>query len=114
MTVSLQTVVELPSFVKAAAKLLSEEEIADLIIFLATNPQAGDIIKGAKGLRKLRWQRQGMGKRGGARVIYFFYNPYIPVFLFTVYAKADKVDLNMKEKQALVDYADHILKQHGK
>jgi hypothetical protein len=55
---------------------------------VARNPLAGDEMPGTGGLRKLRWSRAGMGKRGGARVIYYYYNETAPVYLFMAYAKA--------------------------
>lgn len=91
------TVAELPSFLSKAKELWSEEEKDGLIDFLACNPLAGDEIPGTGGLRKLRWSRKGAGKRGGARVIYYFYNESAPVFLITAYAKAKKENINPKE-----------------
>lgn len=64
----LQTVAELPTFIKQAAALFSEDERLELISFLAANPLAGDEIPGAGGVRKIRFGAKGKGKRGGARV----------------------------------------------
>lgn len=63
--------IETPTFQREAAKLWSDEERETFVDFIATNPEAGDVIPGADGARKLRRQRSGMGKRSGARVIYF-------------------------------------------
>ena len=60
--------------------MLSDEELALLIDYLAYNPAAGDLIPGAGGVRKLRWGLQGRGKRGGARVIYFYHDAEMPLF----------------------------------
>ncbi|WP_234897140.1 addiction module toxin RelE [Sinorhizobium medicae] len=68
----MQTVAETPLFIKQAAELFTEEERRELIDFLAANPQAGDEIPGAGGVRKLRFAAKGKGKRGGARVIYYW------------------------------------------
>lgn len=65
------TVIEPPTFQRTAGAFWSESEVAELVCFVADNPNAGDVIPGTKALRKLRWNRAGMGKRGGARVIYF-------------------------------------------
>jgi hypothetical protein len=54
---------------------------------------AGDLIPGTGGVRKLRWALEGRGKRGGARVIYYFHNGYIPVFALTAYAKNERADI---------------------
>ncbi|HEY7338016.1 MAG TPA: hypothetical protein VH639_24210 [Bryobacteraceae bacterium] len=61
-------------------KLLTQEERAVLVDYLAHNPMAGDLIQGAGGLRKLRWALESRGKRGGARVIYFYHSADIPLF----------------------------------
>jgi hypothetical protein len=82
------TVVETQSFVKQAVALWSDAELDDLKDFVARNPLAGDEIPGTGSLRKLRWRRAGMGKRGGARVIYFYYDESAPLYLLMAYAKA--------------------------
>ncbi|MGV0983937.1 MAG: transcriptional regulator [Limnohabitans sp.] len=82
------TVIKTPVFQRMVAEVLDEHECLLLIQWIAGNPQAGDVIPGAEGLRKLRWQRSGMGKRGGARVIYFVRNAQGQVVLVAIYAKA--------------------------
>jgi hypothetical protein len=82
------TVIETPVFQRMVAEVLDESECLLLIQWIAGNPQAGDVIPGAGGLRKLRWQRSGMGKRGGARVIYFVQTTQGQVVLVAIYAKA--------------------------
>ena len=57
-------------------------------MWIAANTEAGDVIKGTGGLRKVRWSRPGMGKRGGARVIYFKRNERSDLVLLLVYVKA--------------------------
>ena len=68
----MNTVVELPEFIKRVAKLLTEVERRHLIAYLAANPLSGVVMQGTGGIRKLRWKRTGTGKRGGVRIIYFF------------------------------------------
>jgi hypothetical protein len=65
------TVIETDVFVRAAAQVWTDAERVAFIDWLASHPDAGDVIPGAGGCRKVRWTRPGMGKRGGARVIYF-------------------------------------------
>lgn len=65
------TVIETEVFVHAAAQVWTDAERIAFINWLAANPDAGDVIPGSGGCRKVRWTRPGMGKRGGARVIYF-------------------------------------------
>jgi mRNA-degrading endonuclease RelE of RelBE toxin-antitoxin system len=91
------TVVETPEFLAATQKLLNCNERDKLIDFLAHNPKAGDLIPGAGGVRKLRWMLQGRGKRGGARVIYYFHSERIPLFALSLYAKNQKADLSSDE-----------------
>jgi hypothetical protein len=82
------TVVETPQFLRQAENVWTEAERQDFVDYIARNPEAGDLIPETGGIRKVRWRRQGMGKRGGARVIYFYYDLATPLFLLMVYAKA--------------------------
>lgn len=83
----MHTVAETAVFQRYAAALWSEEERAAFVAWIAANPQAGDLIPGSGGCRKVRWSRPGMGKRGGARVIYFNGEDG-RLWLLIVYAKA--------------------------
>jgi hypothetical protein len=69
-------------------RIWSEEERLEFVSWIAANTEAGDVIKGTSGLRKVRWARAGMGKRGGARVIYFNRNEQGDLVLLLVYVKA--------------------------
>lgn len=94
-----------------AGKLLSAAEKYELINFLAVNPEAGDVISGTGGVRKLRFATQGRGKRGGVRVIYYYYNERNPILLFTIFGKNEKSDLTQKERNALYDIIQAIKKE---
>ena len=83
----MRTVAETPLFQKAAAEIWSEDERFEFINWLALNPDAGDVVPGSGGCRKVRWSRAGMGKRGGARAIYFHFSEET-VWLLMVYTKA--------------------------
>lgn len=83
----MHTVAETDVFKRYAASIWSETERIEFISWIAANPQAGDVIPGAGGCRKVRWSRAGMGKRGGARVIYFVERSG-RIWLLIVYAKA--------------------------
>lgn len=102
------TVAETHFFLRAAEKIWSEEERAELVDYVAHNPEAGDVIPGTGGVRKLRWARSGSGKRGGARVIYFYYRPDCPLYLLLAYAKAQATDLSADEKKAVAAFAATI------
>lgn len=107
-------VVETTEFLAAAKKLLSEEERGSLVYFLANNPTAGDLIVGTGGARKLRWSLEGRGKRGGARVIYFFHSERLPLFIFTAYAKNVQGDLSYAEKNELKQITKSIVESYGR
>ena len=82
------TVIESPVFIEWSAKVWSDSERSEFIGWISENAMAGDVIPGAGSLRKVRWARQGMGKRGGSRVIYFNRLISGEVVLLIVYAKA--------------------------
>lgn len=84
---TMQTVAETPIFTKQAAELFTEEERTELIDFLAPNPEVGDEIPGTSGVRKVRFGAKGKGKRGGARVIYYWYSNDAPIYALLAYGK---------------------------
>lgn len=95
------TVVETPGFIRDAAVVMPSQERIELISFLALNPDAGDMMPGTGGCRKLRWRAAGRGKRGGVRVIYYFHDESLPLFLLSVYAKNEKVNLTKAEQNEM-------------
>lgn len=96
----MQTVAETPTFTRQADDLFDEEEKQALITFLSQNPLAGDVISGTGGVRKLRFAASGRGKRGGARVIYYYLDEAIPLYALLVYPKNAKTDLTQEDKRA--------------
>ncbi len=92
------SIVETPEFLSATRKLMTEAERTLLSNFLAFNPTSRDLIPGTDGVRKLRWGLAGRGKRGGARVIYFFHDPGMPLFALTAYAKNERADLTQQDR----------------
>ena len=108
------TVVELPEFIRRSKKLLQETEKESLVQFLASNPSCGPIMEGTGGIRKLRWKREGSGKSGGARVIYYFYNERFPLFLLTVFGKNEKVNLNKSERNELAKLVRLLITSYHK
>jgi hypothetical protein len=97
----MQTIAEMPEFIRRAEHLLSPEERQDLISHLAMFPKAGVIMSGTGGIRKLRWARQGMGKSSGVRVIYYFRNEQVPLYLLTIFGKGEKTNLSKAERNEL-------------
>jgi hypothetical protein len=84
------TIYETPTFVAEAAKIWSTDERLAFFEWIARSPDAGTVIPGSGGCRKLRWSRPGMGKQGGARVIYFTYLEQGELCMLLVYPKAAK------------------------
>ena len=82
------TVVETARFLKDVKPLLSQSEREELVAFVGANPEAGEIIPETGGVRKIRWALAGRGKRGGARVIYYWHNERL-LFLLAAYGKND-------------------------
>ena len=80
--------------------------------YLAANPKSGNLIQGSGGIRKLRWHSKGKGKSGGSRIIYFFYNKDIPLFLLTIFAKNEKVNLSDSEKKELAKMTKHLIENY--
>jgi hypothetical protein len=95
--------VELPAFARFRNDYLYDEGLRGLQTAMILNPEAGDVIKGTGGLRKLRHgdPRRGKGKRGGLRVIYYWWNGESQFWLFTLYDKDELKDLSPQEKKAL-------------
>ena len=97
--------VELPAFASHLADYLDDEGYRALQNELLSNPEAGDVIKGAGGLRKMRFAdtRRGKGKRGGLRVIYYLWTGGPQFWLFTLYDKDEMSDMTTKERRAFAD-----------
>jgi len=98
----MRTVIETPTFQKQAEKLWSEDERLAFIDWIAANPLAGDVIPGADGARKVRWNRAGSGKSSGARVIYFNLTEQKVVLLVAAYAKAEHANMLPAEIRKVV------------
>ncbi len=93
--------VESPVFTADVAELLSDDDYAELQAHLVSQPDAGDLIQGTGGLRKLRWTSAGRGKRGGTRIIYYHVVARSQLRMVLIYRKGIKDDLTPKEKAVL-------------
>ena len=109
----MQTIVELPEFQRRSENLLRDSERQSIINYLASHPAAGDIMQGTGGIRKLRWSAQNKGKSGGVRVIYYYHNENIPLFLLTVFGKGEKANLTKAERNDLAKLSSLLLKSYG-
>ena len=92
---------ETPRFTRRALALLGDDSLAQLQWELIAAPEQGAIIKGSGGIRKIRWSLEGRGKRGGARVIYYFAVANEEIFMLDIYAKNEKTDLSPNEIKEL-------------
>ena len=108
----MHTVVETPSYLRAAEKLFSTEEREAIVATVSSNSECGDLIQGTGGFRKLRVGRGGMGKRGGARVVYILRNERFPIFLITAYGKNEKKNLTKAERNELARMADALFDKY--
>ena len=87
------SIVETPTFVADADRLWSEDERLEFFTWIASNSEAGDVIPGSGGCRKIRWSRPGIGKRGGVRIIYFTRMTAGEIWMLALYAKAARADI---------------------
>jgi hypothetical protein len=108
----MQTVVETPSYLKVAEGIFNEEEREAIVEMVSASPECGDLIQGTGGFRKVRVGRGGMGKRGGARVIYILRNEDFPIFLVAAYPKNEKDNLTKAERNQLAKMADAIFSKY--
>jgi hypothetical protein len=104
--------VELPPFRRLRENYLADDEYRSLQVELMGNPEAGDVIKGTGGLRKLRLgdKRRGKGKRGGLRVIYDYWVKGPEFWLFTLYGKDEMDDLSKAGREAFSELLRDVLR----
>lgn len=95
------TVLQLPRFKTEATELIGAEGIEALALYLINHPDAGNVITGAGGVRKMRWAARSKGKRGGARIIYVHIVVAARIYLLRCYTKNIKTDLTGLERKEL-------------
>jgi hypothetical protein len=93
--------IESAAFTRRLVDVLDDDSYAGFQAWLAANPRAGAVIADTGGLRKVRWAASGRGKRGGARVIYYYVDAEHQIWLLLIYAKNVKEDLSPTEKRTL-------------
>ncbi len=105
--------IELPAFERQRAAYLDDDGFRHLQQTLMVNPVAGDVIEGSGGLRKLRFgdARRAKGKRGGLRVIYYFWTGGSEFWLFTVYDKDEAADLTVRQRALLKEHLKDELRR---
>lgn len=104
--------IEAPAFTRCVSEYLDAEVYRELQNDLASNPELGDLMPGTGGFRKIRWAdaRRGKGRRGGLRIIYYYFLSDQQIWLMTLYDKDEAADLTPKEKRALKGAIDAELK----
>jgi hypothetical protein len=105
------SVIEQAGYKLRAGELLTPEEQDAVVDLVAYEPTCGDLIPGTGGLRKVRIAVSGRGKRGGARVVYYFHDADMPVFLLALYAKNEKDDLTAAEKKEFSALTTELVRQ---
>jgi mRNA-degrading endonuclease RelE of RelBE toxin-antitoxin system len=93
--------IESPIFSRRVAELLDDDELAALEWALTLHPEAGVVIPGTGGVRKLRWGAEGRGKRGGLRVVYYWRDQQGEIWLLTVYDKHEQENIPAHVLKAL-------------
>ena len=98
----MHAVIETEAYLRAAKDAgMSKDEMTAAVDLVADNPEAGDVMQGTGGVRKVRLAGRGKGKSGGYRIVYYFGGGDIPVFLLTVFGKGEKANLTQGERNAL-------------
>jgi len=95
--------IESPSFTRFIINAISDEEYQALQAALIEDPDIGDVIRGTGGLRKMRWRIAGRGKRGGIRVIYYWWAPVDCCYLLLAYQKSAQDDLTNEQRKILMN-----------
>lgn len=105
---AMHTIIELPTFSADAKSIWDEAERGEFCAWLAQNPNAGDVIPGSGGCRKVRWMRQGVGKSGGVRVIYFNRLENGVIYLMVIYAKSVRGNIPAHILKAIKETLNHV------
>lgn len=103
-------VIETPIFTKLVTDLISDDEYRKLQLALVLRPEAGKIIPGSGGLRKIRWKTGGSGKRGGLRLIYFWDVSEDIIYMLLIYKRSKQEDLTPNQLKTLRNLVKEFLK----
>ncbi len=109
----MQTIAEMPEYIRRAKRLLLDDGRQGIIDYLAVSPEAGAIMQGTGGIRKFRWASGIKGKSGGVRVIYYYHNETLPLFLLSLFGKSEKSNLSKAERNELAKFTELLVKNYG-
>lgn len=107
------TVIAGKRYERDAKRLLTEQERAALREAIASNPGVHPVIRGTGGVRKARWSRQGKGKSGGVRVIYYYWTWDDEVYLLYIYAKSEQADMSAADRKAVKAFVEGLKRARG-
>ena len=102
--------IETPIFTKLVTDLMPDDEYRKIQLALVLRPEAGKIIPGSGGLRKIRWRSSGSGKRGGLRLIYFWDVEEDVIYMLLIYKKSKQDDLTPNQLKILRNLVKELLK----
>jgi hypothetical protein len=103
----------MPEFLRKAEALISEDEKQEIINYIAAHTESGILMKGTGGIRKLRWAIGNKGKSGGVRIIYYYHNTHMPLFLLSLFGKSEKANLDKAERNDLAKLTNILVKNYG-
>ena len=106
----MHSVVETPAYLKDAEAIFTMQEREAIVTMVASDPECGEVMQGAGGVRKVRVGRGGRGKSGGGRVIYVHYNASHSIFLLAAFAKNEKANLSKAERNKLASLVKKLFK----
>jgi len=102
-------IIETPIFTRRISGILSDDQYRQLQWELVVRPESGELIPSCKGLRKLRWTIPGKGKRGGLRIIYYWYMQDEKIYMLLPYKKSEQKDLTKAQLKTLIEYVKESL-----
>ena len=100
--------IETPGFTRLVIKTLSDDDYGALQQWLVDEPDAGDLVRGGAGMRKVRWALPGGGKSGGIRVLYYWRANADQIYLLFLFAKGERSDLTPEQVRELAKYVKEL------